>query len=82
MKLHQFKTKYLSTLTLYQPVNAREQYFVNILVRKIYMLRTKTLPDMLMLLNDIYEDTFVSLAFRNIVKGMIEDIKNIDSSKK
>ena len=78
MKLHQFKAMYITKLSLYTPETDREKELKNILVNKIYNLRTMTLPDLAHTLYQITEHENVSDDFKNICRQMLSDIQKID----
>ncbi|RLI85098.1 MAG: hypothetical protein DRP01_07015 [Archaeoglobales archaeon] len=78
MKLHQFKAIYITQLTLYNPESNREKELKDLLISKIYNLRTMTLPDLAHTLYRIIEHENVSESFKDLCKFMLEDIKKID----
>ena len=79
MKLHEYKTKYLSKLALYQPKSDREKQLKDTLINKLYPVRTMTLPYLVHTLYEIIEHEDVSAEFKNICRDMIEDVQKLES---
>ena len=79
MKLHEFKTKYMSKLALYQPKSERERELKDTLINKLYPIRTMTLPYLIHTLYEIIEHEDVSTEFKDLCKSMIEDVQKLES---
>ena len=80
MKLHEYKTKYLSKLALYEPKNDRERQLKDTLINKLYPVRTMTLPYLIHTLYEIIEhEKDVTAEFKEICKSMIEDVQELES---
>ena len=79
MKLHEYKTKYLSKLALYEPKNDREKQLKDTLINKLYPVRTMTLPYLIHILYEIIEHEDVSDEFKQLCRDMIEDVQKLES---
>jgi len=77
MKLYEYKSKYLSKLALYEPKNEREKQLKDLIINKLYSIRTMTLP---YLIHTLYliEREDVSEGFKNICKEMIRDVQKLE----
>jgi len=79
MKLHEFKTKYMSKLALYQPRNERERQLKDHIINKLYPLRSMTLPYLVHTLYEIIEhERDVSSEFKEICKQMLQDVQKLE----
>ena len=82
MKLHEFKTKYLSKLALYQPKSERERQLKDTLINKLYPLRSMTLPYLIHTLYEIIEhEKDVSDKFKQLCRDMIEDVQKLEGTE-
>ena len=78
MKLYEYKSKYLSKLALYEPRNEREKQLKDIIINKLYSIRTMTLPYLIHTLYLIIEKENVSSEFKEICREMIEDVQKLE----
>lgn len=77
MKLHEFKTKFMSLLTIYQPKSGRERELRDLLISKLNYLRMMVLPNFLLILYEIIEHENVSEDFKRLCKEMVADIQKL-----
>ena len=82
MKLYEYKTKYLSKLALYEPRNEREKEIKDLIMNKLYSIRTMTLPYLVHTLYlAIEREKDISDELKGIFEEMIADAGEIESSE-
>jgi len=77
MKLREFKVKYMTKLSLYNPKNEVEEKLKNEIVMKVWYMRKLFLPSLIKLLNSALNNENVSEGFKSIIRDMLEDVQNI-----
>lgn len=82
MKLYEYKTKYLSILALYKPGSEEEAKLKDVVIRRLYDLRTMTMPYLLTFLYEVINREDVSEEFKKICINMIEDAKLVRARKR
>lgn len=78
MKLYEFKAKFMSRLTVYDPRTEKERELRDMLIVKLNNLRTMTLPSFVLTLYEIIEHENVSDEFKKLCREMIEYVDRLE----
>jgi len=78
MKLREFKVKYMSKLSLYNPKNEVERKLKDEIVIKVWYMRKLFLPSLIKLLNSVLSNENVSEDMKSIIRDMLCDVQKID----
>ena len=77
MKLREFKVKYMTKLSLYNPKNEVEKKLKDEIIMKTWYIRRLFLPSLIKLLNSVLGNENVSEDMKSIIRDMLRDIQNI-----
>ena len=77
MKLYEYKTKYITKLTLYQPKSKRESELRDMLINRVYPARAMNMPLIVHTLYQVIVHEDVSEEFKQICREMIEDASRV-----
>ena len=79
MRLYELKSKYISKLALYESKNDREKQLKDLVINKLYNIRSMTLPYLVHTLYEIIEhERDVSSEFKEICKQMLQDVQKLE----
>ena len=78
MRLHEYKAKAMSLLLNYMPKSQREGELIDLLMRKLEMLRAMTLPRLLLDIHLIISHEPVSDEFKALLRQLVPSPSEVE----